>query len=177
MDAFSGYNQICMAEEDEEKTAFIANRGIFYYKVMSFRLKNAGATYQRLLNKVFTDRLGRNIEAYIDDMLVKGKTMSQHIVDLKKTFSTLRTYGMRLNPTKCAFGVSSEKFLGFVISQRGIEANPEKIRALLKLSPPRTVKEVQSLAGKVAALSRFISKTAERCLPFFKALRQHKNFH
>ena len=84
---------------------------------------------------------------------------------------------MRLNPTKCAFGVSSGKFLGFIISQRGIEANPEKIRAILELSPPRSIKEVQSLAEKIAALSRFVSKTAERCLPFFKALRQHKDFH
>ena len=127
MDAFSGYNQIRMAEEDEEKTAFVANRAIYCYKVMPFGLKNAGATYQRLVNKIFAKQLGRNMEAYVDDMLVKSRTISQHIIDLEETFSTLRAHGMRLNPTKCAFGVSSGKFLGFIISQRGIEANPEKI--------------------------------------------------
>ena len=127
MDAFSGYNQIRMAEEDEEKTAFVTNRAIYCYKVMPFGLKNAGATYQRLINKIFAKQLGRNMEAYVDDMLVKSRTISQHIIDLEETFSTLRAHGMRLNPTKCAFGVSSGKFLGFIISQRGIEANPEKI--------------------------------------------------
>ena len=115
MDAFSSYNQIQMAKEDEEKTIFITNWGIFYYKVMLFELKNARATYQRLVNKVFADQLERNMEAYVDDMLIKSKTMVQHINNLKETFSTLRKYEMRLNPTKCAFEVSSEKFLGFIV--------------------------------------------------------------
>jgi hypothetical protein len=142
MDAFSGYNQIRMEEEDQEKTAFITSRGLFCYKVMPFGLKNAGATYQRLVNKMFHDQIGRNVEVYVDDMLVKSKENEDHLTDLKETFQALRTYNMKLKPEKYAFGVSSGKFLGFMVSQRGIEANPDKIKAILEMSPPTTVKEV-----------------------------------
>uniref|UniRef100_A0A2N9H4Y6 Uncharacterized protein n=1 Tax=Fagus sylvatica TaxID=28930 RepID=A0A2N9H4Y6_FAGSY len=172
MDAFSGYNQIRMEEEDQEKTAFITSRGLFCYKVMPFGLKNAGATYQRLVNKMFHDQIGRNVEVYVDDMLVKSKENEDHLTDLKETFQALRTYNMKLNPEKCAFGVSSGKFLGFMVSQRGIEANPDKIKAILEMSPPTTVKEVQSLTGKAAALNRFVSRSTDKCLPFFKVLRK-----
>ena len=115
MDTFSRYDQIQMAEEDQEKTAFVTSQGLYCYKVMPFSLKNAGATYQRLVNQMFNKQIGRNVEVYVDD--------------LKETFNTLRQYSMKLNPAKCAFGVSSGKFLGFMVSQRGIEANPEKVRA------------------------------------------------
>jgi ribonuclease HI len=172
MDAFSGYNQIQMEEENQEKTAFITSRGLFCYKVMPFGLKNAGATYQRLVNKMFHDQIGRNVEVYVDDMLVKSKENEDHLTDLKETFQALRTYNMKLNPEKCAFGVSSGKFLGFMVSQRGIEANPDKIKAILEMSPPTTVKEVQSLTGKAAALNRFVSRSTDKCLPFFKILRK-----
>uniref|UniRef100_A0A2N9IZI8 Uncharacterized protein n=1 Tax=Fagus sylvatica TaxID=28930 RepID=A0A2N9IZI8_FAGSY len=172
MDAFSGYNQIQMAEEDQEKTAFITSRGLFCYKVMPFGLKNAGATYQRLVNKMFHDQIGRNVEVYVDDMLVKSKKDDDHLADLKETFQALRRYNMKLNPAKCVFGVSSGKFLGFMVSQRGIEANPDKIKAILEMSPPKTVKEVQSLTGKAAALNRFVSRSTDKCLPFFKILRK-----
>uniref|UniRef100_A0A2N9G3C1 RNA-directed DNA polymerase n=1 Tax=Fagus sylvatica TaxID=28930 RepID=A0A2N9G3C1_FAGSY len=161
MDAFSGYNQIQMAEEDQEKTAFITSRGLFCYKVMPFGLKNAGATYQRLVNKMFHDQIGRNVEVYVDDMLVKSKKDDDHLADLKETFQALRRYSMKLNPAKCVFGVSSGKFLGFMVSQRGIEANPDKIKAILEMSPPKTVKEVQSLTGKAAALNRFVSRSTD----------------
>uniref|UniRef100_A0A2N9HJY0 RNA-directed DNA polymerase n=1 Tax=Fagus sylvatica TaxID=28930 RepID=A0A2N9HJY0_FAGSY len=172
MDAFSGYNQIQMAEEDQEKTAFITSRGLFCYKVMPFGLKNAGATYQRLVNKMFHDQIGRNVEVYVDDMLVKSKKDDDHLADLKETFQALRRYNMKLNPAKCVFGVSSGKFLGFMVSQRGIEANPDKIKAILEMTPPKTVKEVQSLTGKAAALNRFVSRSTDKCLPFFKILRK-----
>uniref|UniRef100_A0A2N9F125 Integrase catalytic domain-containing protein n=1 Tax=Fagus sylvatica TaxID=28930 RepID=A0A2N9F125_FAGSY len=172
MDAFSGYNQIQMTEVDQEKTAFITSRGLFYYKVMPFGLKNAGATYQRLVNKMFHDQIGRNMEVYVDDMLVKSKKDEDHLIDLKETFQTLRRYNMKLNPAKCVFGVSSGKFLGFMVSQRGIEANPDKIKAILDMSPPKTVKEVQSLTGKAAALNRFVSRSTDKCLPFFRTLRK-----
>jgi len=124
MDAFSGYNQIHMDEIDQEKTSFIIDRGIYCYKMMSFGLKNAGAIYQRLVNRMFRDQIGRNIEVYVDDMLVKSIRATDHITDLRETFETLRTHKMKLNPAKCAFGVSSGRFLGFMVSQRGIEANP-----------------------------------------------------
>ena len=142
MDVFSGYNQIQMAEEDQEKTAFITSRGLFCYKAMPFGLKNAGATYQRLVNKMFHDQIGRNVEVYVDDMLVKSKKDDDHLADLKETFQALRRYNMKLNPAKCVFGVFSGKFLSFMVSQREIEANPDKIKAILEMSPPKTIKEV-----------------------------------
>jgi hypothetical protein len=172
MDAFSDYNQIQMTEEDQEKMAFITSRGLFCYKAMPFGLKNAGATYQRLVNKMFHDQIGRNVEVYVDNMLVKSKKDEDHLADLKETFQTLRRYNMKLNPGKCVFGVSSGKFLGFMVSQRGIEANPDKIKAILEMSPPRTVKEVQSLTGKAAALNRFVSRSTDKCLPFFRTLKK-----
>ena len=124
VDAFSGYNQIQMAKEDEEKMTFIIDCGLYCYKVMPFGLKNVDAAYQRLVNKVFTNQFDRNIKDYVDDMLIKSKSMSQYIAYHEKTFFTLRKQGMRLNPTKCVFEVTSKKFLSFIISQRGIEANP-----------------------------------------------------
>uniref|UniRef100_A0A2N9HHU7 Reverse transcriptase domain-containing protein n=1 Tax=Fagus sylvatica TaxID=28930 RepID=A0A2N9HHU7_FAGSY len=172
MDAFSGYNQIVMDESDQEKTSFITSRGLFCYKVMPFRLKNAGATYQRLMNRMFHDQIGRNVEVYVDDMLVKSKEEDGHLDDLRETFETLRKYQMKLNPSKCAFGVYSGKFLGFMVSQRGIEANLDKIKAILEMQPPKTTKEVQRLTGRVAALNRFMSRSTDKCLPFFKTLKK-----
>ena len=142
MDAFFSYNQIWMAKEDQEKMAFITDHGLYCYKVIPFRLKNVDATYQRLVNKIFADQLRRNMEAYIDDMLVKKKSMSQYIADLEETFSILRQQRMRLNPTKCIFRVTSDKFFGFIISYRRIEANPEKICAMLDLLLPHTIKKI-----------------------------------
>ena len=116
MEAFSGYNQIKMAEEDQEKTAFITSQGLYFYKVMPFGLKNARATYQRLVNKMFSKQIGRNMEVYVDDMLVKSKEELAHLDDLKEMFVTLKQYQMKLNPSKCVFGVASRKFLGFMVS-------------------------------------------------------------
>ena len=169
MDAFSGYNQIRMDESDQEKTSFVTSQGLFCYKVMPFGLKNAGVTYQRLMNKMFAHQIGRNVQVYVDDMLVKSMNEEDH---LKETFDTLRLFNMKLNPNKCAFRVTTEKFLGFMVSQKGIEVNPEKVRAIMELEPPRTVKEVQSLNGKIAALNRFVSRATDRCLPFFRTLRK-----
>ena len=164
MDTFSGYNQIMMNEGNQEKTSFITSKGLFCYKVMPFGLKNAGATYQRLMNKMFHNQIGQNVEVYIDDMLVKTKDEANHLEDLEETFETLCQYRMKLNPSKCIFGVSSGKFLGFMVSQRGIEANSDKIKAVLEMTPPRTVKEVQSLTGRVAALNCFVSRATDKCL-------------
>ena len=127
MDAFSGYNQIRMFEEDQEKTSFITSQGLYCYKVMPFGLKNAGATYQRLVNKMFSKQIGRNMEVYVDDMLVKSREELAHLDDLLETFTTFKQYQMKLNPAKCVFGIGSGKFLGFMMSQRGIEANSEKV--------------------------------------------------
>ena len=139
---------------------------------MPFGLKNAGATYQRLMNKMFAHQLRRNVQVYVDDMLVKSVRENDHLNNLQETFDTLRLYNMKLNPSKCMFRVTAKKFLGFMVSQRGIEANPKKVRAILELEPPRTVKAVQSLNGKVAALNRFVSKATDKCLPFFCNLKK-----
>uniref|UniRef100_A0A2N9FBJ4 Uncharacterized protein n=1 Tax=Fagus sylvatica TaxID=28930 RepID=A0A2N9FBJ4_FAGSY len=177
LDAFQGYHQIAMNPADEEKTAFITPRGIFCYKVMPFGLKNAGATYQRMITKMFSSQLGKTVEVYIDDMVVKSVRAEDHLEDLRAVFNTLRRHRLKLNASKCAFGVGSGKFLGFMVTQRGIEANPDQISAILELRPPRTVREVQRLTGMAAALNRFISRAAEKCRPFFDLIKKGKNFH
>ena len=171
MDAFSGYNQIKMSPEDREKTAFITHRGVYCYKVMSFGLINAGATYQRMMNKISSTQLGRNMEVYVNDMIVKSLLVESHLQDLEECFIVLKKHNMKLNPDKCTFALEAGKFLGFLVSERGIEANPEKIKAILDMQAPKTLKDMQKLTERLAALRRFISKLAERCLPFFDTLR------
>ena len=130
-----------MVEEDQEKTAFITSQGLYCYRVMPFELKNLGATYQRLVNKMF-NKIGRNMEVYMDNMLVKSKKELAHLDDLKETFTTLKQYQIKLNPSKCAFRVVSGKFLRFMVSQKRIEANSEKTRAILNMTSPKTIKEI-----------------------------------
>ncbi|KAL0391024.1 UNVERIFIED_CONTAM: Transposon Ty3-G Gag-Pol polyprotein [Sesamum calycinum] len=162
LDAYQGYNQIPLAPEDQEKASFVTDQGVFCYNVMPFGLKNAGATYQRLVNHMFQNQIGRNMEVYIDDMLVKSEKEQDHIKDLEECFQILTTFGMKLNPAKCTFGVRGGRFLGYMISERGIEANPEKINAIMDMSPPKSIREVQKLAGRLAALNRFISRSADK---------------
>ena len=116
IDAFSGYNQIKLKESDQEKMSFVTSQSLFCYKVMPFGLKNAGATYRRLINKTFVRQIGQNVEVYVDDMLVKSKEEEHHMNDLRETFETLHLYGVKLNHSKCVFGVSSGKFLHFMVS-------------------------------------------------------------
>ncbi|GKU94659.1 hypothetical protein SLEP1_g8119 [Rubroshorea leprosula] len=147
LDAYSGYHQVRMAPEDEVKTSFYAGDEIYCYVMMS------------------------NLEVYVDDIVVKSSRAEDHLTDLAEMFNNLRRCNMKLNPTKCTFDVESGKFLGFMISRRGIEVNPEKIKAIEEMKPPRSTKDVQRLARRIAALHRFISKSAYKCLPFFKVLR------
>ena len=142
-----------MGEANQEKTSFVTSQGLFCYKVMSFGLKNASAIYQRLMNKLFEHQIGRNVEVYVDDMLVKSQRDDNHFGDLRETFETLHSYNMKLNPGKYAFGVMAGKFLGFMVSQRGIETNPDKIWAIVEMAPLKNVKKVQSLNDKVATLN------------------------
>ncbi|XP_019229710.1 PREDICTED: uncharacterized protein LOC109210711 [Nicotiana attenuata] len=173
LDAYSSYNQTLMEEEDQEKTTFITHKGTYCYKVMPFRLKNAGATYQRLVTKMFKDQLGKTMEVYIDDMLVKSKRKEDHIDHLKEAFDILRQYDMKLNPEKCAFGVTSGRFLGFLVSQRGIAVNPDQIKAIKGIPEMLTSKkQVQKLTGRITALSRFISRSSYRCHKFFSVLKK-----
>ena len=139
---------------------------------MPFGLKNVGATYQRLMNKMFAHQIGRNVQVYVADMLVKSLREDNHLSDLQETLNIFRAYNMKLNPNKCVFGVTARKFLGFMVSQRGIQVNLEKIWAKVELARPKTVKEVQNLNGKIAALNRFVSKATNKCLPFFCILKR-----
>jgi Reverse transcriptase (RNA-dependent DNA polymerase) len=142
MDGFSGYNQIKMLQTDEHKTTFVTDQGLYYYKVMPFGLKNIWATYQRMVNKVFHKQLGRNMKAYIDDMVVKIPSAVDHLVDLEEAFSVMMTMNMKLNPTKSLFRLSGEKFFGFIVSERGIEIHPSKCQAITNIQPSKIAKEV-----------------------------------
>ncbi|XP_056848940.1 uncharacterized protein LOC130499060 [Raphanus sativus] len=116
------------------------------------------------------------MEVYIDDMLVKSLVAGDHVLQLQECFNILNKFGMKLNPTKCTFGVASGEFLGYLVTKRGIEANPKQISALIEMLPPKSVKDVQRLTGKIAALNRFISRSTDRCLPFYKLLKGNKKF-
>jgi hypothetical protein len=142
LDCYSGYHQIALKEEDQIKTAFITLFGTYAYKTISFELKNAGATYQRVIQMCFADQLHRNIEAYMDDVVIKTKNPDDLIADLEETFSSLRRFRWKLNPTKSIFGVPSRKLLRFIVSNRGIEANPMKITAITDMGAPATIKDV-----------------------------------
>ena len=143
---------------------------------MPFDLKNAGSAYQRMMTKMFEPQLGKSIEIYIDDMVVKSKMVSKQAKDLRDIFKILRRHKLRLNASKCSFGVGSRKFLGYMVTHRGIEASPNQIRAINSLEPPRNPKEVQRLTGMIVALNRFISRSADRCRPFFLLMNKWKGF-
>ena len=157
LDAFQGYHQIPLALDDQEKTSFVTPIRNYHYKVMPFGLKNARSTYQRMMTKMFESQMGKNIEVYIDDMVVKSKIVFEHIGDLTDIFEILRGHKLRLNASKCSFGVGSGNFLGYIVTHRGIEVNPDQIKAINSLQPLRNPKEVQKLTGMIAALNRFIS--------------------
>ncbi|XP_072077923.1 uncharacterized protein [Arachis hypogaea] len=146
------------------------------FEKLSFMDAYSGATYQRLMDKVFAKQIGKNVEVYVDDMVAKTKIGNNHLDDLTEIFGQLRQYNMRLNPEKCAFGVQSGKFLGFMLTSQGIEANPEKCRAILDMTSPQTIKEVQRLTGRLAALSRFLPCLASKSSCFFQTLKTKRAF-
>ncbi|GJU73544.1 reverse transcriptase domain-containing protein [Tanacetum coccineum] len=164
LDAYKGYHQIQMAESDEEKTAFHTSQRVYCYTKMPFGLKNAGATYQRLVDKAFDSQVGRNIEVYVDDLVIKSHTEAEMLRDIDETFRTLHKINMKLNPKKCTFGAVEGMFLGYMISLEGIKPCPNKTKVVLQLPSPRTIKEVQSLNGKLASLNRFLSKAISAVL-------------
>ena len=176
LDAFQGYHQIALATEDQEKTTFISPDANYHYTLMPFRLKNARAMYQWMMTRMFRDKIGHTVEVYIDDMVVKSKREIQHVDDLKEVFKVLRRHKLRLNADKCSFAVGAGKFLGYLITNRGIEVNPNQIEVVKCLKPPSNPKEVQVLTGMLPALNRFISKFADRCHPFYQLLKKWKGF-
>ena len=176
LDAFQGYHQIPLALDDQEKTAFVTLARNYHYKVMPFGLKNAGSTYQRMMTKMFEPQLSKNVEVYIDDIVVKSKLVSEHVMDLTNIFEILREHKLHLNMSKCSFGVGSGKFLGYLVTHRGIEVNPDQIKTINNLQPPRNPKEVQKLTRMMVTLNRFLSRLADRCRPFFLLLHKWKEF-
>jgi hypothetical protein len=161
LDAFSGYHQIKMAIKDKEKTVFITLIGYFCYTCMPFGLKNAGATFHRVMRKCLGSQIGRNVEAYIDDIVVKSRSKQMLIDNLRETFTNLRQVQLKLNPEKCTFGVPSRKLLGYLVSHRGIEANLDNIKAIDEIKAPRSIKDIQCLNGCITALGCFISRLGE----------------
>ena len=159
-----------MYPPDRKKTSFITPHGLFCYNVMPFGLKNVEATYQRLVTKMFRPLLRKTMEVSIDDMLINSKELSDHTNHLQQAFDLLITYGMKLNPAKCAFGVSVGRFLGFMMTQRGIEVNPSQLKSIPESPTPSSRKEVQQLTGRLVALGRFISRFTDCLEPFFTTL-------
>jgi hypothetical protein len=179
LDCFSGYHQIYMKEEDKASTSFITPFGTYCFVRMPEGLKNAGSTFSRLTKTMLESQVGRNIFTYVDDIVVASKNKEDHLADLVETFANMREARLRLNPEKCIFGVRQGKILGYLVSHRGIEANPTKIQAMINMMhmmPPQSTRDVQRLTGRSAALNRFISKSAERSLPFLKTLHGAKDF-
>jgi ribonuclease HI len=156
MDGFSGYNQIRMSTRDAEKTAFRMPIGNFYYTVMPFGLKNAGATYQRTMTAMFHDMMHKEIEDYVDDIVVKSKRREDHLGILRKVFDRCRLYKLKMNPLKCAFGVSAGKFLGFLVHNRGIDVDPAKASAIATMKAPTSHKELKSFLERLSYIRRFI---------------------
>jgi hypothetical protein len=172
LDAYSGYHQIKMKESNQLATSFITHFSMYCYTTMPFGLRNASATYQRCMNHVFGGHIGRTVEAYVDDIVVKTKRAS----DLETTFKCLRVKGVKLNPEKCVFGVPRGMLLGFIVSERGIDSNLKKITAITSMGPIKDLKGVQRVMGCLAALSRFISRLGEKGLPLYRLLRKAECF-
>jgi hypothetical protein len=176
LDCFSGYHQIYMKEEDKASTSFITPFGTYCFIRMPEGLKNVGSTFSRLTKIVLESQVGRNIFTYVDDIVVASKSKEDHLADLVETFANMRDARLRLNHEKCVFGIRQGKILGYLVSHHGIEANPTKIQAIINMTPPQSARDVQRLTGRLAALNRFISKSAERSLPFLKTLHGAKDF-
>jgi len=168
MDGNAGYNQIFMAEEDIPKTTFRCSGhvGLFEWIVMTFGLKNAGATYHRAMNYIFHEFIGKIVEIYTDDMVVKSGDLTKHLADLRKVLECTRKHGLKMNPNKCAFGVSAGQFLGFIVHQRGIQISRRSIDAINKIVAPANKTELQSLIGKINFIRRFISNLSGKICAF-----------
>jgi hypothetical protein len=165
-----------MKESEQFATSFITPFGMYCYVTIPFGLRNTRATYQWCMQHVFGEHIGPTVEAYVDDIVVKTKKANDLINDLDVAFKCLWAKNIKLNPEKCVFGVPRGMLLGFIVSERGIKANPEKITAITKIGPIRDLKGVQRITGCLAALSRFISRLGEKVLPLYRLLKKLKHF-
>jgi len=157
-----------------EKTTFITLWRTFCYKVMPFGLKNVRATYQRAMVALFHDMMHKEIEVYVDDMIAKSKSEEEHLVNIRRLFERLQKFKPRLNPAKCTFGVKTGKLLGFIVSQKGIEVDPDKLRDIIEIPISNTEKEVRGFLGRLNYIARFISQLTATCEPIFKLLRKNQ---
>jgi hypothetical protein len=176
LDCFSGYHQIWLRKEDEEKTSFITPFGTFCYLRMPEGLRNVGPTFYRMTKAALKDQVDRNVLSYVDDIVVISKTKETYISDLAKTFINMHEARLKLNPEKCIFEITKGKVLSCLVSIKGIEVNPDKIMALIHMQPPQSRKDVQKLTCRIALLNQFVSKLAEHSLPFFVVLRGSRKF-
>jgi hypothetical protein len=165
-----------MKKSNQKATSFIRPFGTNYYITMPFGLKNAGATYQRTMQRCMKDQIGRNVHAYVDDIAVMTRKGPDLISDLPETFDNLQRYKMMLNPLKCIFGIPARKLFGFIVSHRGIEVNPEKINTIFNIKRTTCLKDLQRLTGCIAAISRFFSRLGEKALPLYKLMKKADKF-
>src|SRR4051812_9135659 len=176
MDGFLGYNQIKMFPADEKHTSFRTPLGVYCYTVMPFGLKNAGATYQRAMDKIFRPYIRKTVECYVDDIAVKSRRQTEHLIDLREVFDVMRRHQLKMNPTKSFLGVSTGKFLGFVINSKGIFLDPEKVKAIQDMPPPRSLRELRGSQGRLAYIRRFIANLSGKCQPFSKLMKKGVSF-
>ena len=174
MDGFSRYNHILMAPKDMEKTSFITEWGTYCYRVMPFGLKNAGATYQRDSTTLFHDMMHRDVEVYVDGMMLKFGDRADHLAALQRFFERIKQFKLKLNPKKCTFGVTYGKLLGHIVSECDIGVDPKKIKAKLDMPAPRTETEIRGFLGKLQYISHFIARLTDICEPIFCLLSKNQ---
>jgi hypothetical protein len=176
LDGFSGYNQVLVSKEDQNKTTFTTPWGTFEYLRMSFGLLNAGATFQRAMDFAFKELMGKIIEIYQDDLTVFSKDRSQHVSHLRQVFERCRKYGISLNPAKSIMGVDEGKLLGHIIAKDGVKIDPERVEAIKRVPLPQTKKALQSFLGQINFVKRFIPNLAETMKPILRLLKKDVKF-
>src|SRR3954467_1254519 len=165
-----------MYPANEKHTTFRTPVGVYCYTVMPFDLKNAGATYQRAMNKIFRPYILKTVKCYVDGIAIKSRSQADHLTDLREVFDVMRQHQLKMNPTKSFLGVSTGKFLGFVINSKGISLDPEKVKAIQDMPPPRSLRELCELQGRLAYIRRFIANLLGKCQPFSKLMKKGVSF-
>jgi len=175
MDGFSRYNQFKIYPKDEKHTSFWTQLGVYYYTVMPFGLKNVRVTYQRAMTTIFHNHLRKMVECYIDDIAIKSRDKNDHLRDLETLFDILRAHQLKMNPTKSFLSVSSDKFL-VIVTSKGIHLDPDKVKAIQSMQPPKNFKELRGLQGRLAYIQRFIVNLSSRCQTFTRLMKKGISF-